>query len=139
MKLGTAIVLAGVLALAGSEVLAQRLAVPVGRPVRLEGYWNRSRADAGIIGDLTISADGRDKRAFGVTAAQAYQPPEEGVQIFRASSLSPVTLILRGREEMVRRFLDAGPQDKIVALGVYVPGPAQLVLNSVEIVASPPS
>jgi hypothetical protein len=139
MKLRAAIVLAGVVALAGSDVLAQRLAVPVGRPVRLEGYWNRSRADTGIIGDLTISADGKDKRAFGVTAAQAYQPPEEGVQIFRASSLSPVTLLLRGRQEMVQRFLGAGPEEKIVALGVYVPGPAQLVLNSVEIVAPPPS
>lgn len=116
---------------------AGRAPVALGRPVRLEGYWDRTRADASILDDLVISADGRTKRSFGVTAAQAYKPEEEGVQIFRGSTLQPIAILLRGGQDLTRRFLDAGPEDKVVAFGLYYAGPAQLVLSSVEIERTP--
>jgi hypothetical protein len=128
--------LAALLATAGAH--AQPPLTAPSRAVRLEGYWDRTRSgDAEVIGDVVISTDGRDKRTFGVTAAQAYQPPEEGVQIFRHSALQPVTLLLRGRHETVERFLSAGPNEKVVALGHYVPGASQLVLGSVELRETP--
>jgi hypothetical protein len=116
---------------------AQRPPIAPGRPVRLEGYWDRTRRDPGIIGEIVVGSSGADKRGFGVSAAQAFNPEEEGAQIFRGSSLQPVTLLLRGPLESVRRFLDAAPGDKIVAFGLYYAGPAQLVLSSVELEPAP--
>jgi len=117
---------------------AQRGLGGAGRPVRLEGYWDRTRADPEVIGTLVVSPDGTRKRTLGLTAAMAYQPPEEGTQIFRGSTIQPIALLLRGRSEMVARFMDAKPTERIVAFGLYTAGAAQLVLSSVELKTMPP-
>ena len=103
------------------------------RPIRIEGYWDRPRSNPEVIGEITISADGGERRAFGVTALQAYKPEEEGVQVLRHTALQPSTLLLRGRKEMVEKFVRAGRDDKIVAFGVYRPASAMFELSSVEV------
>jgi len=103
------------------------------RPVRLEGYWGRTKADPDVLGELTISTDARTVRRFGATAVQAYKPEEEGFQVFRHTALQPIQLTLRGPADMVRRFFDAPADTKIIALGVYRPGSALLELTSVEL------
>jgi hypothetical protein len=136
-RLAALLVLALVVGAPPDAGWAQRPLTAPGRPVRLEGYWDRTRSEPGIIGEIVVGTSGADKRSFGVSAAQAYQPEEEGAQIFRGSTLQPVTLLLRGPRESVRRFLDAAPGDKIVAFGLYYAGPAQLVLSSVELEPAP--
>ena len=121
-----------------TDAKAQRRFGGAGRPVRIEGYWEGTRADPDVIGTLVVSPDGTRKRTLGVTAAQAYQPPEEGTQIFRGSTIQPIALVLRGRSELVSRFMDAKPTERIVAFGLYSAGAAQLVLSSVEL-SSPPA
>lgn len=107
------------------------------RPIRLEGYWDRPRSAPEVLGEITLSPDGRTRRSFGVTALQAYKPPEEGVQVLRHTSLQPITLLLRGREEMVQRLLKARTDEKVVAYGVYQAGSATFTLASVEIAEAP--
>lgn len=119
------------------EAEAQRRLGGSGRPVRLEGYWEGTRADPEVIGTLVVSPDGTRKRTLGVTAAQGYQPPEEGTQIFRGSTTQPIALVLRGRSELVARFMDAKPTERIIAFGLYSAGAAQLVLSSVELKTLP--
>jgi hypothetical protein len=102
------------------------------RPIRLEGFWDRTRADAGVIGDLMISIDGRTKRRFGVAAVQAYKPEEEGMQIFRFTSDHPVTLLLRGDRDTVDRFFDVPRDRKLRAFGTYNRGSGTYVLGSFE-------
>jgi len=103
------------------------------RPIRIEGYWDRARSERDVIGEVTVSAEGNERRRFGVTALQAYKPEEEGIQVLRHTSLQPSTLLLRGRKEMVERFMGAGRNDKVVAFGVYRPASADLELSSVEL------
>ena len=107
----------------------------VGRPVRLEGYWTGTQADKDVIGVITVSADGKETRSFGVTALQAYGPEEEGIGVLRPSSLQPITLLLRGDGAMIRRFMTAPPNDKVIALGVYRPGAGNFILTSVAVAA----
>jgi hypothetical protein len=121
-----------------AEALAQRvLGAGPQRPLKLEGFWDRTRSVREVIGEIVISADGETRRTFGVTGVQAFQPEEEGMQIFRHSSLQPITLLLRGRSRLVRRFLEARPEEKVVALGVYRAGSATFILGSVEVVPPP--
>lgn len=104
-----------------------------GRPLRLEGYFG-PRSDApDVLGEITISSDGRDRRMFGVTALQAYAPAEEGAQVLRPSTLRPVTLLLRGTRTLVERFFEARPDEKVVVYGVYLGGPGTLALSDVEV------
>ena len=106
----------------------------VSRPVRFEGFWERTRAAREVIGEITISSDGERRRSFGVTALQAYIPEEEGLHVFRHSSLQPVTLFLRGDRNLITRFMTAPPDRKITAFGVYRGGSGAFVLTSVELV-----
>lgn len=107
------------------------------RPIRIEGYWERGKADAAIIAEVTISAAGHPRRAFGISALQAYKPAEEGAHILRHSNQRPITLLLTGHKEMIERFLTARPDQKVVALGLYRAGAGQLVLSSVETPGAP--
>jgi len=103
------------------------------RPIRIEGYWDRPRSNPEVIGEITISAEGQERRQFGVTALQAYKPEEEGMQVLRHTALQPSTLLVRGRQEMVEKFMGAGRDDKIVAFGVYRPASGMFELSSVEV------
>jgi len=107
-------------------------AMPIPRPVRLEGYWDRTRDDPQVIGDLVVAAKGA-KRRFGVTAVQAYKPEEEGIQIFRFTSDHPATLLVRGDRDAVRRFFEAPRDRKLVAFGTYNPGSGTFALGSVDV------
>lgn len=109
---------------------AQRLAT-VPRPVRLEGYWERTRAERDVIGEITISAEGRENRRFGVTALQAYQPEEEGMQVFRFTSDHPATLVARGNG--VGRLFAAPRDRKIVVFATYTAGSGLFVVGSVDV------
>jgi len=107
-------------------------AMPV-RPIRLEGYWDRTRDDAAVIGDVVVAANRRAKRRFGITAVQAYKPEEEGIQIFRFTSDHPATLLVRGDRDAVRRFFEAPSDRKVIAFGTYNPGSGTFALGSVEV------
>ncbi len=103
------------------------------RPIRIEGYWSRDRRAPGVLDGIQItSSAGGPRRTFGVTALQAYKPEEEGVQVLRDSGLQP-SLRLLGREDMVRRFMDAPTTAKVVAFGVYRPASGIIVLGSVTV------
>jgi len=104
-----------------------------GRPLRLEGYFGADTSAADVLDLVTISPDGRDRRAFGVTALQAYKPEEEGAQVLRATALRPITFMLRGAPELVERFFAADPHDQVVAYGVYGGGAGIFALISVEV------
>ena len=106
-----------------------------GRPIRLEGYWGGTRDSPDAIGEITVSAKGREPRRFAITAIQAYFPEEEGMQILRFTSDHPSTLIARG--DAVGRFFAARAGDHIVAFGTYLPGSGMFVIGSVEPVAAP--
>jgi hypothetical protein len=131
-----ALLIAVVVLLAGGDcALAQRFpleSLPE-RPIRLEGYWDRTRDDRDVIGDLVVSTNGRAKRRFGVTAVQAYKPEEEGMQLFRFTSDHPVTLLVRGDDETVRRFFEAPSDRKVIAFGTYNRGSGTFVLGSVDV------
>jgi hypothetical protein len=131
-------VLAACVLLAALPASAQRPfdAAPA-RPMRFAGYWDRDTGDPLVLGVVTVAGAVGAARPFGVTAAQAYNPPEEGVQVFRASSLQPTTLRLLGKDDMVRRFLGARPDQKVVALGEYTAGSATFVLAGVELEDTP--
>jgi hypothetical protein len=109
---------------------AQRLTT-VPRPIRLEGYWDRTRAERDVIGEVTISAEGHPSRRFGVTAVQAYQPEEEGIQIFRFTSDHPATLVARG--DGVGRLFAAPRDRKIVVFATYTAGSGLFVVGSVDV------
>lgn len=102
-----------------------------GRPIRLEGYWNRTRAEHDVIGEITITGKGEQPRRFGVTAVQAYHPEEEGMQIFRFTSDHPSTLIARG--DGVPRLFAASPERKVIMFGTYIPGSGMFVVGSVDL------
>jgi hypothetical protein len=102
------------------------------RPIRLEGYWERTRETPDVIGEITITGTGRAPRRFGVTAVQAYQPEEEGMQIFRFTSDHPATLLARG--DAVDRLFAASKDRKLVAFGTYMRGSGLFVVGSVELV-----
>src|SRR3954471_13082606 len=104
--------------------------VPV-RPIRIEGYWGRTKAEQAVIGQMTLSADGRDRRSFGVTALQAYKPEEEGMSAIRHTSLQPAVL-LRGSDDLVKKLYGAKPEQKVTIFGVYGAGAGTLTLSSVE-------
>jgi hypothetical protein len=133
-------ILAGACAIAlvlpASRALARHAPGATGgapRPIRMEGYWDRDREAPGVLEGVPItSSKGGKPRTFGITALQAFQPEEEGAQVFRHSSLQP-TLRVLGRDEMVRSFLDAPPGQKLVVLGVYRAGSGTIILNSVEV------
>ncbi len=105
------------------------------RPIRIEGYWGRTRSDPEVIGEVTISAKGRPTRVLGVTALQAYQPEEEGMQVLRFTSDHPATLLARG--DAVDRLFSAAPDRKLVAFGTYMRGSGLFVVGSVDLVPSP--
>ena len=107
--------------------------MPVPRPIRLEGYWDRTRDDPEVIGDVVVAAKGGAQRRFGITAVQAYKPEEEGIQIFRFTSQHPATLLVRGDREAVQRFFAAPGDRKIVAFGAYNPGSGTFALGSVDV------
>ena len=107
----------------------------VGRPVRLAGQWSGTPADKGVIGVITVSPDGREKRSFGVTALQGYEPEEEGMHVLEPSSLQPITLLLRGDAAMIRRFMTASPDEQVVTLGIYRPDSGDFILTSVDVAA----
>jgi hypothetical protein len=108
--------------------------VPV-RPVRLQGYWGRTKAEQAVIGELTLTAGGRDKRTFGITGVQAYNPEEEGMSVLRHTSLQPA-LLLRGSDDLVKKLYGATPQQKVTIFGVYGAGAGTLTLSSVEVAPS---
>ena len=105
--------------------------VPV-RPVRIEGYWGRTKAEKAIIGEVTLTADGRDRRTFGATAVQAYKPEEEGMAALRHTSLQPA-LLLRGSADLITKLYQASPDRKVTIFGVYGAGAATLTLSSVDV------
>jgi hypothetical protein len=109
---------------------------PIPRPIRLEGYWERTRAEREVIGEITIDAENREPRRFGVTALQAYKPEEEGMQIFRFSDQRPATLLARG--DGVGRFWAAPRDRKVIVFGTYNPGPGTFIVGSVETEGSEP-
>jgi hypothetical protein len=104
-----------------------------GRPIRLEGYWGRSRRSPDVIGEVSVAMTGRKPRSFGVTAVQAYHPEEEGAQLFRFTSDHPVALLVRGDDDMVRRFMEAPPDARVTAFGTYTAGSGLFVLGSVDV------
>jgi hypothetical protein len=127
-----------VLAIVATTVTAVEAQFPLAspnRPIRIEGYWGRTRSDPEVIGEVTISAQGRPPRSLGVTAIQAYQPEEEGMQIFRFTSDHPATLLARG--DAVDRLFSAAPDRKLVAFGTYMRGSGLFVVGSVDLVPSP--
>jgi len=129
-----ATILALTILAAASAALAQ-IGGGAGRPVRLEGCWNGTPSDKDVIGVITVSANGTDRRSFGVTALQAYDPPDEGIDVLRPSSLEPITLLLRADEAMRNRFMTASPNKIVVAFGVYRPDSGDLILSSVDVTA----
>ena len=116
-----------------AAVGAQSLFGDAGRPIRIEGYWDRTEKDPGVLGEITVSPDGRTRRPFGVIALQAYRPAEEGMHVLRHSGLQPITLLLRGRDEMVERFAKARGNERVTAYGVYRAASGTLTLDSIEI------
>jgi len=103
------------------------------RPVRFEGYWNRSHGAPGVLEDLTFTSEiGGPYRPFGVTHMQAYKPDEQGLEVFRQSGLLPSIRVM-GNHDMVARFITAPETQKVVVYGVYRPDAATLTLNSVEV------
>ena len=101
------------------------------RPIRIDGYWNRDRSAPKVLEGMNfVDSRGGSPRVFGVTALQAYKPEEEGVQVLRHGS-GPIRLL--GSEDLVRKFMDAPEQQRVVAYGVYRPGANTLTLNSVEV------
>lgn len=126
---------AATLALTILAAASVALAQPgVGRPVHLEGYWGGTEANKDVIGVITVSPDGKEKRSFGVTALQAFEPEEEGMHVLEPSSLQPITALLRGDEGMIRRFMTASPDEKVVTSGVYRPDSGDFILGSVSVV-----
>lgn len=124
-----------IVAAAFTAVEAQFPLASPNRPIRIEGYWGRTRSDPEVIGEVTISAQGRPPRSLGVTAIQAYQPEEEGMQIVRFTSDHPATLLARG--DAVDRLFSAAPDRKLVAFGTYMRGSGLFVVGSVDLVPSP--
>lgn len=123
-------------------VAAAALAQPLGpatvpHPIRLEGYWERTRAEPDVIGEVSIAAEGRGTRRFGVTAVQAYQPEEEGMQIFRFTSDRPATLVARG--DGVGRLFAAPRDRKVVVFATYASGSGLFVVGSVDVAAGAPA
>lgn len=108
-----------------------------GRPIRLEGYWGRSRQSPEVIGEVSVAMTGRQPRNFGITAVQAYHPEEEGAQLFRFTSDHPVALLVRGDAELVRRFMEASPDTRVTAFGTYTAGSGLFVLGSVDVAEKP--
>jgi hypothetical protein len=106
-----------------------------GRPIRLEGYWDRTRAEHDVIGEVTIAAKGREPRRFGVTAVQAYHPEEEGMQLFRFTSDHPATLLARGNA--VPRLFSYASDRKLIVFATYVPGSGIFVVGSVDVAGAP--
>jgi hypothetical protein len=115
---------------APAQVLGPGVAPP--RPIRIEGSFGATQADKEVIGEIMVG-DGTPRR-FGVTELQAYKPEEEGISVLRHSALQPITLRLQGDEKLVRKFMSAPDDAKVVAFGVYRPGTGNCVLMSVEIV-----
>ena len=132
----SAVLLAAVVLPAAGPASAQRIVTGT-RPIRLEGYWERTRAERDVIGEVTISAAGRPSRRFGVTAVQAYQPEEEGMQIFRFTSDHPATLVARG--DGVGRLFAAPRDRKVVVFGAYTAGSGLFVVGSVDVGEQPPA
>jgi hypothetical protein len=126
-----------VLACAAASVpLAAALTLDtVPRPIRLEGYWDRTRADHEVIGEVTVSAEGYPPRRFGVSALQAYKPEEEGMQVLRFTSDHPATLVARG--DAVDRFFAAPKGRKVTVFASYTAGSGLFVVGSVEV--APPA
>ena len=121
------------LALAAPVSAVPPVAGLTGRPIRLEGYWGRSRSSPEVIGEVSVAVTGREPRLLGVTAVQAYHPEEEGAQIFRFTSDHPVTLLVRGDDAVVRRFMEAPPDTRVTAFGTYTAGSGLFVLGSVDV------
>lgn len=124
-------ILAALVAIATSAAAGPFASVP--RPIRLEGAFDRTRADPRVIGEITISAGGRESRRFGVTAVQAYKPEEEGMQIFRFTSDHPATLIARG--DAVGRLFATAPDRSLTVFGTYTAGSGLFVVGSVDVAA----
>ncbi len=126
------LVVAAVLAAAPIVAHAEREQLPV-RPIRIEGYWNRTSSAPKVLQGVTFTdSKGGSPRTFGITALQAYKPEEEGVQVLRHSTMAP-SIRLLGSEDLVRKFMDAPEQQRVVAFGVYNPGSNTITLNSVQI------
>jgi hypothetical protein len=129
-RLAAALIVSAVLVV---PALAQlQFGQPPNRPIRLEGYWERTRADREVIGEIMISAPGRAPRRFGVAALQAYQPEEEGMQVLRFTSDHPATLLARG--DAVDRLWEVKKDEKLRAFGTYAAGSGLFVVGSVDVV-----
>jgi hypothetical protein len=106
-------------------------------PVRLEGYWERSReVDPTVLGDLTFAARrGTATRVFGATAVQTGSRGSAGIHVF-TRTLRPVFNVT-GAPAMVDRFF-AAPRDRTVTVtAIYRADVGSLALTSVAIDGDP--
>ncbi len=102
------------------------------RPVRIEGYWKKPTDDPEVIGEVTLSLDGKERRVLGITSIRAYAPAEEGMSLLRHTAQQPV-LLVRGPAAMREKLRNAKPDDKIRIFGVYDPSGATFALSSVDV------
>lgn len=130
--------LVAVVVLTAGSAWAQFDEVP-DRPMRLIGYWDRATSDPAVIGTVPISGPtGGTPRNFGITSVQAYAPDEEGMQLFNPSDLQAVTLRAVGKADVVTRFMQAKPNEKVTAFGQYIAGSGTFILGTVT-VGDPPA
>ena len=133
MLRAAAVLLAVAVILPATASAKKPVKTPPPRPIRLEGYWERGGSAPGVLEGINVTSNaGGSPRIFGVTALQAYKPPEQGVQVLHGTS-PEVTLRLLGDETLVRRFMDAPGTKKVVAHGVYRDTSGTLFLDSVKV------
>ena len=104
-----------------------------GVPVRLEGYWERSReTDPNVLGDLTFaSRRGTATRIFGATHVQTYFRASGGIHVF-TRTMRPVFTVT-GARDMVDRFFTAPRERKVIVTAMYRADIGSVALTSVEI------
>jgi len=104
-----------------------------GVPVRLEGYWERSReTDPNVLGDLTFaSRKGPTTRIFGATHVQTYFRASGGIHVF-TRTMRPVFTVT-GARDMVDRFFTAPRERKVIVTAMYRADIGSVALASVEI------
>jgi hypothetical protein len=102
-------------------------------PVRLEGYWERSREkNPEVLGDLTLAArGGTATRLFGATRVQSDSRTGDGIHLF-TRSLRPVFNVT-GTPAMVDRFFAAPRERKVTVTAIYSADAGSLALTSVMI------
>jgi hypothetical protein len=102
-------------------------------PVRLEGYWERSReTDRDVLGDLTlVPRNGAPTRLFGATRVQADSRSGDGIYLFTRTMRPAFTVT--GPAAVVDRFFVAPRERKLTVTAIYRPEIGSLALTSVEI------